>query len=118
MNRRNCRDKLGATAGDPTATVIELTAGSVRASVVNGPEDPPDWDAVCWREQEQRVRRLRQRIFKATQAGDWKQARNLQLCRIRHSCSYSDTGIMPNPGVSSPSYGEMSAAGLGEMSAR
>jgi len=110
MNRRNCRDKLGATAGDPTATVIELTAGSVRASVVNGPEDPLDWDAIRWREREQRVRRLRQRIFKATQAGDLKQVRNLQLCRIRHSCSYSDAGIMPNPGVSSPSYGEMSAA--------
>jgi RNA-directed DNA polymerase len=68
MNRRNCRGKLGAAAGDPTATVIEVTAGLGGAAVVNGPEDPPDWDAVHWRDQEQRVRRLRQRIFKAAQA--------------------------------------------------
>ena len=38
----------------------------------NGPEDqPPDdlvqWDSVRWREQEEQVRRLRQRIFKAEQ---------------------------------------------------
>ena len=108
-------DKLGATTGEPTAVMVDL--GKLD-DVVNGPEDLPDWDAVCWREQEQRVRRLRQRIFKAAQAGEAKRVRSLQLCRCRHSCSYSDTGIMPNPGVSSPSYGEMSAAGLGEMSAR
>ncbi len=78
---------------------------------VNGPEDDVlDWPAIDWREVEDDVRRLRQRIFTASKAGDSKRVRNLQLCRIRHSCSYSDTGIMPNPGVSSPSYGEMSAA--------
>src|SRR6266487_3840194 len=83
MNRRNGRGKLGAAAGDPTATVIEFTAGSVRAAVVNGPEDPLDWDAVRWRDQEQRVRRLRQRIFKAAQAGDLKRVRNLQKLMLR-----------------------------------
>ena len=83
MKRRNCRDKLGAAAGDPTATVIEVTAASVRVAVVNGPEDPIDWDAACWRDQEQRVRRLRQRIFKAAQAGETKQVRNLQKLMLR-----------------------------------
>jgi RNA-directed DNA polymerase len=38
--------------------------------VVNGPEDGLfDWDAVDWRACEQNVRRLRQRIFTASQAG-------------------------------------------------
>ena len=34
---------------------------------VNGPEDEVlDWDRIDWRAQEDNVRRLRQRIFKAT----------------------------------------------------
>lgn len=37
---------------------------------VNGPTDEPlDWDAVGWRVVEDDVRRLRQRIFTASQAG-------------------------------------------------
>jgi reverse transcriptase-like protein len=47
--------------------------------VVNGPEDVPSgWDAVGWRVAEENVRRLRQRIFTASQAGDLKRVRNLQ----------------------------------------
>jgi len=35
--------------------------------MVNGPEDvSPCWDAMDWRAREDDVRRLRQRIFKAT----------------------------------------------------
>ena len=46
---------------------------------VNGPEgDVVDWDAVDWRQVEEDVRRLRQRIFAASQAGDLKKVRNLQ----------------------------------------
>jgi RNA-directed DNA polymerase len=46
---------------------------------VNGPEDAtPTWDAVRWRAHEDNVRRLRQRIFKATQDGDLTKVRNLQ----------------------------------------
>lgn len=46
---------------------------------VNGPEDVGhDWDAIDWRAQEDNVRRLRQRIFKATREGDLKKVRNLQ----------------------------------------
>jgi RNA-directed DNA polymerase len=46
---------------------------------VNGPADGlQDWDAVRWRAVEEDVRRLRQRIFTASKAGDLKKVRNLQ----------------------------------------
>ena len=46
---------------------------------MNGPEDEVlDWDAVDWRQVEGDVRRLRQRIFTASKAGDLKRVRNLQ----------------------------------------
>jgi len=46
---------------------------------VNGPEDEAlEWDAIRWRTHEDNVRRLRQRIFKATQDGDLAKVRNLQ----------------------------------------
>jgi RNA-directed DNA polymerase len=52
--------------------------------VVNGPEDVPSgWDAVSWRAAEENVRRLRQRIFTASQAGDLKRVRNLQKLMLR-----------------------------------
>jgi len=52
--------------------------------VVNGPEDEfPEWDAVDWRAAEDDVRRLRQRIFAATRAGDLKRVRNLQKLMLR-----------------------------------
>src|SRR5712692_6535206 len=83
MNRWSPMGKLGAMAGDTTTTVIDMTPGAVPGSMVNGPEDLIDWDAIDWRAEEKRVRRLRQRIFKAVQAGDWKQARNLQRLMLR-----------------------------------
>jgi len=52
--------------------------------VVNGPEDDLlDWDAIDWRTAEDDVRRLRQRIFTASQAGDLKRVRNLQKLMLR-----------------------------------
>jgi len=46
---------------------------------VNGPEDDsPDWDSVDWGHAEENVRRLRRRIFAASQAGDLKKVRSLQ----------------------------------------
>jgi N-terminal domain of reverse transcriptase len=50
---------------------------------VNGPEGLPPfdgdaWDRVDWRRHEEQVRRLRGRIFKAVQDGDWPLARSLQ----------------------------------------
>ena len=65
--------------------------------MVNGPEDPPpepgldavDWDWVDWSGCEREVRRLRQRIFKATQEGDWPRVRSLQkLTAPRGALSY------------------------------
>jgi RNA-directed DNA polymerase len=58
--------------------------GKLDAVTVNGPEDDVlDWDAVDWRGVEDDVRRLRQRIFTATQAGDLKRVRNLQRLMLR-----------------------------------
>src|SRR5674476_909684 len=54
-------------------------AMSAAVAVVNGPEDEPlDWHAVDWRAVEEDVRRLRQRIFTASQVGDLKRVRSLQ----------------------------------------
>ena len=51
---------------------------------VNGPADEPlDWDTIDWRGVEEDVRRLRQRIFTASQAGDLKKVRNLQKLLLR-----------------------------------
>src|SRR5712671_7174266 len=52
-------------------------------TAVNGPEGLPPfdgdaWDHVDWRRHEEQVRRLRGRIFKAVQEGNWPLARNLQ----------------------------------------
>jgi len=58
--------------------------GKLDTMTVNGPEgDVVDWDAVDWRAVEGDVRRLRQRIFTATQAGDLKKVRNLQKLMLR-----------------------------------
>ena len=52
--------------------------------VANGPEDDPaGWGAVDWRAAEENVRRLRQRIFTASQAGDLKKVRSLQKLMLR-----------------------------------
>ena len=59
-------------------------AVAMAALNVNGPEDEPlDWNAVDWRTVEGRVRRLRHRIFTASQAGDLKRVRNLQKLMLR-----------------------------------
>jgi RNA-directed DNA polymerase len=59
--------------------------------MVNGPEDPSlDWNAVDWRGCEDEVRRLRHRIFKATQEQDWATVRSLQKLMLR---SWSNTLI-------------------------
>src|SRR6266498_3348960 len=58
--------------------------GKLDAVTANGPEDDVlDWDAVDWRRVEDDVRRLRQRIFTATQAGDLNRVRNLQRLMLR-----------------------------------
>ena len=73
------------------AEMPELT-GKLGTSV-NGPEGLPlfdgdAWEHVDWRRHEEQVRRLRGRIFKAVQEGDWPLARNLQKLALR---SWSNT---------------------------
>jgi RNA-directed DNA polymerase len=52
--------------------------------VVNGPENATfDWHQVNWRQVEADVRRLRQRIFTASQAGDLPRVRSLQKLMLR-----------------------------------
>src|SRR6266581_8741889 len=69
-----------------TPAVAEVRA----APKVNGPEDQPrqqdvpvQWDQIDWRRHEGQVRRLRQRIFKATREQDWPKVRNLQKLMLR-----------------------------------
>src|SRR5260370_27860278 len=67
---------------------MPVPMGKLDASV-NGPEGLPRfdgdaWDHVDWRQHEEQVRRLRGRIFKAVQDGDWPQARNLQKLMLRN----------------------------------
>src|SRR6266568_965411 len=58
--------------------------GKLDAVTANGPEgDVLDWDAVDWRQVEDDVRRLRQRIFTASRAGDLKKVRSLQKLMLR-----------------------------------
>ena len=76
--RRNRRGKLDAT------TVLDTTEVAAATAMVNGPEDEPlDWDTVSWRRAEENVRRLRQRIFAASRAGDLKRVRSLQKLMLR-----------------------------------
>ena len=52
--------------------------------VVSGPEDAaPDWSQIDWRRAERDVRRLRQRIFTASKAGDLARVRRLQALMLR-----------------------------------
>ena len=64
-------------------------AVAMGAVTVNGPEDrppknaPASWDEIDWRACEGEVRRLRQRIFKASREQDWPKVRNLQKLMLR-----------------------------------
>jgi RNA-directed DNA polymerase len=78
MTTPELRDKLDATS------MVEATEVAHDNAVVNGPEGGPgDWDAVQWRTVDKDVRRLRQRIFAASQAGDLNKVRNLQKLMLR-----------------------------------
>jgi len=75
---------------DGRTWVRPAVAGVAVARTANGPEDrpreqgaPAEWDKIDWRAQEGQVRRLRQRIFKASQEQDWAKVRNLQKLMLR-----------------------------------
>ena len=57
-------------------------------SLANGTDRPTDWNSVNWRKANRQVRNLRQRIFRASQAGDWNKVRSLQRLMLR---SYANT---------------------------
>lgn len=62
----------------------QTASAAGRTSGANGPQDEPlDWRSIDWASAEGNVRRLRQRIFKATQEGDLKKVRNLQKLMLR-----------------------------------
>jgi RNA-directed DNA polymerase len=67
------------------AEITEATpVAAAAAGMANGPEDRIlDWPSIDWRQAEDQVRRLRQRIFTATQEGDLKRVRNLQKLMLR-----------------------------------
>jgi len=76
------KDKLDNMTTTTLAAPASASLSGV--AVLNGPEDEPaEWSAIDWQTIEQDVRRLRQRIFTATQAGDLKRVRNLQKLMLR-----------------------------------
>lgn len=65
-------------------TRTEGQVGRHGTAVVNGPEDDDlDWYSFDWAQVEDDVRRLRQRIFTASRAGDLAKVRNLQKLMLR-----------------------------------
>jgi RNA-directed DNA polymerase len=72
---------------ETTMNVASAPAGTLDAAtsvVVNRPREfPEDWDQVNWARAEEEVRRLRQRIFTASRAGDHRRVRSLQRLMLR-----------------------------------
>src|SRR3954471_20423684 len=50
---------------------------------VNRTEGPTDWHAIDWKAANRQVRRLRHRIFRATQEQDWDKVQSLQRLMLR-----------------------------------
>jgi RNA-directed DNA polymerase len=62
----------------------KLDADAAMAEPASGPEDAlSDWSQIDWRQAEAIVRRLRQRIFTASKAGDLERVRRLQRLMLR-----------------------------------
>jgi RNA-directed DNA polymerase len=92
--RRQYRaDKLDTEPHNATIVAVNSAQVAVCGSV-NGPQGPTsvalarrlpgiDWDGIDWSVQEERVRRLRGRIFTAAQEGDLRKVRNLQKLMLR-----------------------------------
>lgn len=51
--------------------------------LANGTKTQTNWHSINWKKANQTVRNLRQRIFRATQQGDWKKVRSLQKLMLR-----------------------------------
>lgn len=59
----------------------------MQASFANGTQRTTDWQRIHWRKAHRVVKNLRQRIFKATRANEWRRVRNLQRLLLK---SYSN----------------------------
>lgn len=88
--RMSGRESGLTRSGEPVKrTMIEIPEpegklGAATAVVVNGPEGANvAWHQIDWRRAETSVRRLRQRIFTASQAGDLRRVRSLQRLMLR-----------------------------------
>ena len=80
--------------------------------VVSGPEDTTlDWRQIDWRQAEQNIRRLRQRIFTASKAGDLQRVRRLQALMLR---SHSNT-LLSVRRVTERNAGRLTAGVDGEV---
>ena len=67
-----------------TAALDGICRAPAQLVVVNEPQDEIlDWSSIEWRQVEDDVRRLRQRIFMASRGGDLKKVRNLQKLMLR-----------------------------------
>ncbi len=73
------------TTSNPTAASASSSPwSSPGVAVLNKPEgEHLDWLSIDWQTVQEDVRRLRQRIFTASQAGDLKRVRNLQKLMLR-----------------------------------
>jgi RNA-directed DNA polymerase len=68
---------------DAVTATADASAGETDGAV-NGPEGGlGDWETVDWSQVEKSVRRLRERIFTASQEGDWGRVRSLQKLMLR-----------------------------------
>src|ERR1700722_13344060 len=82
--RRKAADRDQVNHPKFFVTIANRRTRSMRAiGNANRPERPTDWNTVNWRKVQRLVRNLRQRIFRATQAGDWKKVRSLQKLMLR-----------------------------------
>ena len=97
---------------EPPEPEDKLDAKPTTVGAVNGPEDATlEWRQVDWRQVETDVRRLRQRIFTASQAGDLKRVRSLQKLMLR---SYANT-LQSVRRVTERNAGRLSAGVDGEV---
>src|SRR5690348_9950147 len=90
----------------------KLDATTTSVGGVSGPEDAAlDWRQIDWRQAERNVRRLRQRIFTASKAGDLARVRRLQRLML---CSRSNT-LLSVRRVTERNAGRLTAGVDGEV---
>jgi RNA-directed DNA polymerase len=77
----------------------------MRPSDANRTEGQTDWNAIDWRATNRSVRNLRQRIFRATQEGDWDKVQSLQRLMLRSRANVQQSVrrvTQVNPGKNTP----------------